>query len=91
MKPQSAQSAGKKISWFIYCYSFGQEKEATVEAEFDTIFHFQFESLKETNQKKILIDQSHNTIYSLSYGKETAREMLRIMNKDGFLHLGHPQ
>lgn len=69
---------------FIYCYSFGQEKEATVEAEFDTIFHFQFESLKETNQKKILIDQSHNTIYSLSYGKETAREMLRIMNEDGF-------
>ncbi len=61
--------------------SFGQ---GTVEAEFDTIFHYQFESLKNTHHKKILIDQSHNTIYSLSYGKETAREMLRIMEEDGF-------
>ncbi len=60
---------------------FGQ---GTVEAEFDTIFNYQFESLKNTHQKKILIDQSHNTIYSLAYGKETAREMLRIMNEDGF-------
>lgn len=64
------------------CYSsFAQ---GTVEAEFDTIFHYQFESLKNTHHKKILIDQSHNTIYSLSYGKETAREMLRIMEVDGF-------
>jgi hypothetical protein len=64
------------------CYSsFGQ---GTVDAEFDTIFHYQFESLKNTHNKKILIDQSHNTIYSLTYGKETAREMLRIMEEDGF-------
>lgn len=64
------------------CYSsFGQ---GTVEAEFDTIFHYQFESLKNKHHKIILIDQSHNTIYSLSYGKETAREMLRIMEEDGF-------
>lgn len=60
---------------------FGQ---GTVEAEFDTIFHYQFESLKDTHNKKILLDQSHNTIYSLSYGKETAREMLCVMEKDGF-------
>lgn len=66
---------------FIYNLSFGQ---GTVEAEFDTIFHYQFKSLKNTHHKKILIDQSHNTIYSLSYGKETAREMLRIMEEDGF-------
>jgi hypothetical protein len=72
------------ITFFTFLSSFGQEKEATVEAEFDTIYHFQFESLKETNRKKILIDQSHNTIYSLSYGKDTAREMLRIMEEDGF-------
>ncbi|WP_319482197.1 hypothetical protein [uncultured Draconibacterium sp.] len=64
------------------CYvSYGQ---GTVEAEFDTIFHYQFESLRNTHHKKILIDQSHNTIYSLSYGKETAREMIRIMDEDGF-------
>lgn len=66
---------------FIYNLSFGQ---GTVEAEFDTTFHYQFESLSGTHQKKIMIDQSHNTIYSLSYGKETAREMLSIMEEDGF-------
>ena len=64
------------------CYS--QEPERTVEAEFDTIFNFQFEPIKINHQKRILIDESHNTIYSLSYGKETAREMLRIMETDGF-------
>lgn len=65
------------------CYiSFGQ---GTVDAEFDTTFHYQFKSLKDTHHnKKILIDESHNTIYSLSYGKETAREMLSIMEEDGF-------
>jgi hypothetical protein len=61
--------------------SFGQ---GTVEAEFDTAFHYKFESLANTHKKKILIDQSHNTIYSLPYGKQTAREMLRIMEVDGF-------
>lgn len=61
--------------------AFGQ---GTVEAEFDTIFTYQFKPLKNSHHKKILIDQSHNTIYSLSYGKETAREMLRIMDVDGF-------
>ncbi|WP_299224617.1 hypothetical protein [uncultured Psychroserpens sp.] len=66
---------------FTFNTSFSQ---GTVEAEFDTIFNFQFKSLKDKHQKKILIDQSHNTIYSLSYGKDTAREMLRIMNEDGF-------
>lgn len=69
------------ITFFAFLSSFGQ---GTVEAEFDTIFHYKFESLKKTHHKKILIDQAHNTIYSLSYGKETAREMLRIMEEDGF-------
>ncbi|MEH6537317.1 MAG: hypothetical protein V7719_13045 [Psychroserpens sp.] len=64
------------------CYC--QKQEPTVEAEFDTIFNFQFESLKNKHNKKILIDESHNTIYSLPYGKKTAREMLRIMSEDGF-------
>ena len=58
--------------------------QGTVEAEFDTTFNYQFEPLKNKHHKKVLIDQSHNTIYSLSYGKETARELLRIMEKDGF-------
>lgn len=64
--------------------SVGQDSEPTVDAEFDTLYHFEFISLKNTHQKKILIDESHNTIYSLPYGKETAREMLRIMGEDGF-------
>ncbi len=63
---------------------FAQKTQATVEAEFDTLFNYQFESLKEQHGKKVLIDQSHNTIYSLSYGKQTAREMLRIMGADGY-------
>ncbi|MFY9243651.1 MAG: hypothetical protein WAO74_11550 [Polaribacter sp.] len=58
--------------------------QGTVEAEFDTIFKYQFEPLKVKHNKRILIDASHNTIYSLSYGKETAREMLRIMDVDGY-------
>ncbi|RDY60612.1 hypothetical protein DX873_00050 [Flagellimonas nanhaiensis] len=58
--------------------------QGTVEAEFDTIYNYAFEALKGTHSKKILIDESHNTIYSLPYGKDTAREMLRIMEEDGF-------
>lgn len=72
------------VCLFTFNVSFGQEKEATVEAEFDTIFNFQFEPIKTAHNKNILIDEGHNTIYSLSYGKETAREMLRIMDADGF-------
>lgn len=73
------------VAFLIFLFALGSVNgQGTVEAEFDTIFKYQFASLKSTHQKKILIDQSHNTIYSLSYGKETAREMLRIMNEDGF-------
>ncbi len=61
--------------------SYGQ---GTVEAEFDTIYNYVFKSRKGTHNKTILIDESHNTIYSLPYGKQTAREMLRIMEEDGF-------
>lgn len=76
----------KQLLMLIFLFSihhitFGQ---GTVEAEFDTAFHFQFKSLKGMHFKKILIDQSHNTIYSEPNGKETAREMLRIMEEDGF-------
>lgn len=69
------------VLFFAASSFFGQ---GTVEAEFDTIFQYQFRPLKNSHRKKILIDESHNTIYSLSYGKETAREMLRIMKADGF-------
>ncbi len=68
-------------SLFLYLGVFAQ---GTVEAEFDTIYKFQFEPLRGTHSKKVLIDEAHNTIYSLSYGKETVREMLRIMDADGF-------
>lgn len=56
----------------------------TVEAEFDTIFKYQFEPLKTNHSKKVLVSEAHNTIYSLPYGKASAREMLRIMEADGF-------
>lgn len=48
----------------VFCcgLSFGQ---GTVEAEFDAAFHYQFKSLHGSLQKKILIDESHNTIYSI--------------------------
>ena len=72
------------LSLFVLNSSFAQKKEATVEAEFDTLFNFQFVPIKEEHNTKVLIDEGHNTIYSLSYGRETAREMLRIMNADGF-------
>jgi hypothetical protein len=65
----------------FYNLSYGQ---GTVEAEFDTLYNYAFNSLKGTHNKTILIDESHNTIYSLPYGKQTAREMLRIMEEDGF-------
>ena len=68
----------------ILCVTNFAVGQGTVEAELDTIFHYQFDPLKNPHHKKILIDQSHNTIYSLPYGKETAREMLRIMEADGF-------
>jgi hypothetical protein len=69
---------------FLICFSGSiHAQEATTEAEFDTLFNFQFEALKSDHQKKVLIDEGHNTIYSLSYGRQTAREMLRIINADG--------
>lgn len=58
--------------------------QGTVTAEIDTLFNYEFESLKNKHQKKILIDQGHNTIYSVPSGKTTAREMFRIMETDGF-------
>jgi hypothetical protein len=64
--------------------SLSQKEEATVEAEFDTLFHFQFEPSTQDHSLRVLVDEGHNTIYSLSYGRETAREMLRIMEVDGF-------
>ncbi|XOV94717.1 MAG: hypothetical protein ACFHWX_08435 [Bacteroidota bacterium] len=69
------------LSLLVFNNLFSQ---GTVEAEFDTTYHYVFKSLKGTHDKSILIDKSHNTIYSLPYGRETAREMLRIMQADGF-------
>ncbi|NJO88129.1 MAG: hypothetical protein HC831_03550 [Chloroflexia bacterium] len=65
------------ICWAIYA-------QGTVEAEFDTLYYFQFETLFGTHAKRVLIDEAHNTIYSVPYGRETVREMLRIMQEDGF-------
>mgnify|MGYP005988752017 CR=1 FL=1 len=62
--------------------AFSQER--TVEAEIDTAYHFKFQPQKELHRKSILIDASHNTIYSKTSGKLTAREMLSIMEKDGY-------
>jgi hypothetical protein len=69
------------ILFYSVIPSFGQ---GTVEAELDTAFHYQFEPLKGKHQKRILIDEAHNTIYAEPSGRETAREMLSIMEKDGF-------
>ncbi|GGI56722.1 hypothetical protein GCM10011444_10310 [Winogradskyella haliclonae] len=56
----------------------------TVEAELEEDFKYEFKSLKKEHDKTVLIDSIHNTIYSKPYGKETAREMLRIIKADGF-------
>ena len=58
--------------------------QGTVEAEIDTSFNYQFKSIKEKNNKKILIDKGHNTIYSNESGVITAREMFRIIEEDGY-------
>lgn len=72
------------VSVFLLLSSQWLWGQGSVEAEFDTAFIFDFPSLGGTHQKRVLIDQGHNTIYSQPYGKETAREMLRIMEADGF-------
>ncbi|RKE94811.1 hypothetical protein [Ichthyenterobacterium magnum] len=66
---------------FAYVLSYGQD---TIDAEIDTLFNYQFKSLKGTHYKKILFDEAHNTIYSKPSGKITAREMFRIIDADGF-------
>lgn len=73
-------------SILIFCFILVGTLNAqnTVEAEFDTIFNYQFEPLKTIHSKKVLVTEAHNTIYSLPYGKASAREMLRIMEADGF-------
>lgn len=68
----------------VLLFTYTVYAQGTVEAEFDTIYRYDFNSLKGKHTKKVLIDASHNTIYSLSYGKQSAREMLRIMEADGF-------
>ena len=72
------------ITFFVFLSSFGQRTERTMEAEIDTVFNYQFESLKNKHHKKILIDGAHNTIYSDPVGKITSREMFRIIETDGF-------
>lgn len=56
----------------------------TVEAELEEDYRYLFKSLAGSHNKKVLVDSIHNTIYSLPYGKDTAREMLRIIEADGF-------
>lgn len=74
-----------KALLIIFCVLVGKlYSQNTVEAEFDTIFKYQFTPLKIAHSKKVLVTEVHNTIYSLPYGKASAREMLRIMEADGF-------
>jgi hypothetical protein len=68
----------------LFIISLSSRAQGSVEAEFDTLFNYQFKSLKGKHQTKVLIDEGHNTIYAQEYGRETAREMLRIMTSDGF-------
>jgi len=72
------------VLMLFFCNIFFVSGQGTVEAELDTAFHYQFEPLKVKHQKRILIDEAHNTIYAEPSGRETAREMLSIMEKDGF-------
>jgi hypothetical protein len=69
---------------FFSTPAYTQTAERTVEAEFDTAYNFQFFPSINNQGLKVLIDEGHNTIYSKPYGRETAREMLRIMSADGF-------
>ncbi|AXT20432.1 hypothetical protein D7030_04740 [Flavobacteriaceae bacterium AU392] len=65
------------VHTFIY-------SQRNVEAEIDTTYFYQFESLKDNNNKRVLIDKGHNTIYSEEVGITTAREMFRIIKEDGY-------
>ncbi len=65
-------------------YSLNLISQGSVEAEFDTIYKYDFKPIKENHNKKVLVDAGHNTIYSLSYGRQSAREMLRILEADKF-------
>lgn len=67
---------------FSFSLSYGQ---GTVEAEIDTTYFYKFGSLKGKNNKRILIDKGHNTIYSKESGVITAREMFRIIEEDGYV------
>ncbi|MAY84353.1 MAG: hypothetical protein CMP59_09505 [Flavobacteriales bacterium] len=58
--------------------------QGTIEAEIDTAYNYQFKSIKKNNNKKILVDKGHNTIYSNESGVITAREMFRIIEEDGY-------
>ncbi len=56
----------------------------TVEAEIDSSFYYEFNSLKGTHEKVVTLDFVHNTIFSEPIGEATVREMLRITKEDGF-------
>ena len=68
----------------IVFISYTALAQGAIEAEIDTSYFYQFKSLKETNNKKILVDRGHNSIYSNESGVITAREMFRIIKEDGY-------
>ena len=72
------------LTLIIVFLSYTALAQGTIEAEIDTSYFYQFKSLKETNNKKILVDKGHNTIYSNESGVITAREMFRIIKEDGY-------
>ncbi|WP_298898494.1 hypothetical protein [uncultured Psychroserpens sp.] len=59
-------------------------QKPTVEAELEEDYRYQFKPVENNHNMTVMIDSIHNTIYSKPYGKETAREMLRIIKADGF-------
>ncbi|MGB5172431.1 MAG: hypothetical protein WBN11_13585 [Eudoraea sp.] len=72
------------VTLITILFSYVTLAQGSVEAEIDTSYFYQFKSLKEKNNKKILIDKGHNTIYSNESGVITAREMFRIIEEDGY-------
>ncbi|WP_299272576.1 hypothetical protein [uncultured Psychroserpens sp.] len=59
-------------------------QKPTVEAELEEDYRYSFKPVEKKHNMTVMIDSIHNTIYSKPHGKQTAREMLRIIEADGF-------
>lgn len=70
--------------FFLMFNAIHAQDEPTVEAEIDSTFFYVFDSLRDVNSNKVIVDRYHNTIYKPDYKELTAWEMFRIMREDGF-------